>query len=128
MKHFKDRIKYALEKRGITPVEIAEMVGKSRYAIHKYLSGKSAPTPSSTVSLAEKLNVSYDWLRLGEGSFDDPFDSKKFYDDAYRTFEPREIYIKKQKIVLRKMHSGAASITLNLTPEEYSDLMIQAIK
>ena len=59
---FKDRLKYAMETRGIRAVDIVENTDIPKGAISYYLSGKSQPKSDRLYVLAKYLNVSEAWL------------------------------------------------------------------
>jgi transcriptional regulator with XRE-family HTH domain len=131
MKHFegfKERLRYAMEKKPISATALAKELGCSDALISKYLKGRSAAPASTTVSLSQVLNVSYDWLRLGEGTYEDKFDGSRFYENTYKTFSPTEEVKTVQRVILKKKLGGHAAIIFNLTSDDYKDLMMQSMK
>lgn len=59
---FKDRLKIAMQQRGIRAVDIVESTDIPKGAISYYLSGKSQPKSERLYVLAKYLNVSEAWL------------------------------------------------------------------
>lgn len=58
----KNRLRTALDVRGMKQVELAEKTGLSRAAINQYLSGYTMPKSDRIYKLATALNVSESWL------------------------------------------------------------------
>lgn len=58
----KDRIKEALELRGMLPIELARKSGINKGSISRYLKGEMIPKQSKIVDMARALNVSPAWL------------------------------------------------------------------
>ncbi len=59
---FKDRLKYAMDIRGIRAVDIVENTDIPKGAVSYYLSGKSQPKSDRLYVLAKYLSVSEAWL------------------------------------------------------------------
>lgn len=59
---FKDRLKYAMDVRGIRAVDIVENTDIPKGAISYYMSGKSQPKSDRLYVLAKYLGVSEAWL------------------------------------------------------------------
>ncbi len=62
----KDRVKQRMEELGFTQTALAEKVGVSVPSIQWLVSGKTKNPPRYISKLAKVLDVSYDWLLLGE--------------------------------------------------------------
>lgn len=62
MEEIKDRLKEALELRGMMPVELAKKSGVTKGAISKYLKGTVKPKQNAIGAMAEALDVSPAWL------------------------------------------------------------------
>jgi RNA polymerase primary sigma factor len=75
-----DRIKAAMEARGITQSALASEVGASRAAVSAWLSGDRTPSRENITALATALDVPEPWLLYGVGS--EPFSRDKEADRA----------------------------------------------
>lgn len=65
---YADRLALALQEQGMTPVELAALLGVKRQAIEKLLRGDSKSLNSKNNSLAAAtLKVDPDWLATGKG-------------------------------------------------------------
>lgn len=62
-----ERIKYARERAGMSPSDLAETLKISPQAVQNWEYGKTAPKLSRFESLAEALDVSKEWLMTGKG-------------------------------------------------------------
>ncbi len=58
----KDRLREAMEKRGVKAVTLCEITGIPKGAISYYLAGKSQPKADRVHLLGKALNVSEAWL------------------------------------------------------------------
>ena len=58
----KDRLRQALEMRGVKAVELSEKTGVPQGAISYYLAGKSQPKADRLYIIAKALDVSEVWL------------------------------------------------------------------
>lgn len=61
------RIRQAREDKGYTQEYIAEVLGISRQAVHKWEKDRTNPDTHNLISLAELLGVSVDFLATGDG-------------------------------------------------------------
>lgn len=59
---FPERLREAMQKRGVTQQELAEYVGKSRQAIGYYADGSSSPDWETLANIARYFGISADWL------------------------------------------------------------------
>jgi transcriptional regulator with XRE-family HTH domain len=57
-----DRLKEALEIRGMKPIELSERLDISRGTISYYMSGKSSPKADRLNLICSTLNVSETWM------------------------------------------------------------------
>jgi transcriptional regulator with XRE-family HTH domain len=64
---FKDRLKVAREKAGLTQTQLAEAVGMTQATISELERGKSAST-AFNARIAKECSVSAIWLETGEGA------------------------------------------------------------
>lgn len=62
MENLKDRLKLALEIRGMTAAELARRSGVDKGAISHYLKGEFTPKQSAVGKMATALSVSPAWL------------------------------------------------------------------
>ena len=71
---FSERLNICLDKEGFPPKNcgriqsLAEMVGLTHRGASKWVNGQSTPPAKKYASLAQKLNVSEEWLRTGNGA------------------------------------------------------------
>lgn len=66
----KDRLKKALDYKGVKPIDVCEKTGIPKSAMSYYLSGRSEPKANRLYVIAKALDVSEAWL-LG---YDVPID------------------------------------------------------
>lgn len=66
MEDLKDRLRMALELRGMTAAELSRRSGVDKGALSKYLKGEFTPKQSAVGKMARALDVSPAWL-LGFG-------------------------------------------------------------
>ncbi|TDB44146.1 hypothetical protein C5468_22885 [Photorhabdus luminescens subsp. mexicana] len=66
MKYFNERLKEALELRGMTPTNLAHRIGVQGGYISKLLSGQISNT-KHIGAISECLNVNIGWLKSGDG-------------------------------------------------------------
>ncbi len=64
---FKDRLKYLLEKEGVTSYRIWKDTAITKGTLGNYLLGKTTPNKSNIGLLASYFGVNEDWLWKGEG-------------------------------------------------------------
>ncbi len=81
-----NRIKSAREETGITQEELAENVGISRAAIARYESGEIEPKIKNLVAIAQRLNVTTDYLLGLEIQPKDPL-TKGLSEEAIKALE-----------------------------------------
>ncbi len=73
-KDFSKRLNDALDKAGFPPKNkgriklLAEMMGLSHRGAGKWLNGETVPPAKKIYFLAEKLNISVEWLCFGKGN------------------------------------------------------------
>lgn len=60
------RVRELLETRGITRVQLADAMGVSTMAVHKWVSGQAYPSADKLPQLARLLNCTIDELFDGE--------------------------------------------------------------
>lgn len=71
---FSERLNLCLDKEGFPPKHcgriqlLAEMIGLTHRGASKWVNGQSTPPAKKYASLAQKLNVSEEWLASGKGS------------------------------------------------------------
>lgn len=63
---FRDRLAYAIQEAGLSNSEFSRRTGLHRSTILNYLNGKFVPKRKEMETLASVLNVSLQWLMLGE--------------------------------------------------------------
>lgn len=62
MEKFTERLRKAMELRGMTQAEIIEKTGINKGALSSYVSGRYEPKQNNTYLLAQALDVSVAWL------------------------------------------------------------------
>jgi transcriptional regulator with XRE-family HTH domain len=77
----KKRIKQLRKEKGLTGTALAELIGVSQGNISDWENEKrtSTPTTKALIAMAKELNVSLNWLLLGEGN--QYLDEKRIYDN-----------------------------------------------
>ncbi|MBX4265486.1 helix-turn-helix domain-containing protein [Clostridium estertheticum] len=63
---FAENLKSLRQERHISQEELAEIVGVSRQAVSKWEQGSGYPEMEKLLVLSKKLNISLDYLMLGE--------------------------------------------------------------
>ena len=66
---FKDRLKRALEIRGVKTYAIGRDTAVSRQSVDNYCAGRK-PQYDKAIIIAEYLNINLNWLMTGEGKMD----------------------------------------------------------
>ena len=69
----KDRLREALEHKGMKPAELADITGIPKSMVSYYLSGKSVPRADRIYEIAKVLDVSEAWIM----GFDVPMEKEK---------------------------------------------------
>ena len=59
---FSDRLKAAMEERGVSQVELGEMLKVHRQAVHRWVVGEVEPKVLTAVAIADLLDVDVAWL------------------------------------------------------------------
>ena len=59
---FKERLKQAMDARGISATELSNKSGINKSQISRYLSGERSPKQDAVEQMAKVLNVSVVWL------------------------------------------------------------------
>lgn len=67
---FADNLKFIRKERHISQEELAEIMGVSRQAVSKWEQGSGYPEMEKLLALSKELNVSLDYLMLGEKESD----------------------------------------------------------
>ena len=89
------RIRWAIEERQLTQVEVANRVGLTQATVSNWVTDTSRkPSGPSLLKLANALGISPDWIVTGAG---DPFDVSTVWDKGerellslYRGMGPKE--------------------------------------
>lgn len=105
MLEFKDRLKFLLEKEGVTAYRIWKDTAITKGTIANYIEGKTSPNRSNVSILASYFNVNENWLLNGEGKMnsftrsksDEPYlvtkSGVKYYEMANGKFRMRVPFI-----------------------------------
>nr|WP_182312138.1 XRE family transcriptional regulator [Comamonas testosteroni] len=76
MSEYRERLKEAMEKRGVKTTELANGMGISYQAVKRVLDGLStAFTAANNAKAAFFLRINPNWLATGEGPIESPFDA-----------------------------------------------------
>ena len=67
-----ERIKKIRKSSGLTQAEFADRIKASRDKIASYETGRVVPTDTTLSMISKVFNVSYVWLKTGEGPMEDP--------------------------------------------------------
>lgn len=81
-----DRIKEMRERQGFSQRQLARMCGFSIHQVHRYENGMTEPSATALATLAEKLNVSTDYL-LGLSDFPQSYAPESLRTDETRLLE-----------------------------------------
>lgn len=73
----KDRLRYAMDARGLRAVDIVERAGIPKGTISYYLNGKTEPKADRLYVLAKVLNVNEAWLLGFDIPMERPEENKK---------------------------------------------------
>ena len=57
-----EKLKFALEMRGMTQKELANKAGLTEVSICRYVNGDRAPNAKTIIKICKALNISADWL------------------------------------------------------------------
>lgn len=63
---FVQRVKQAMEEKGISQADLVKLTGISKGSISQYLSGKNIPRQKKLNAIANALNVTPEWLTESE--------------------------------------------------------------
>lgn len=74
---FRDRLREAMEIRGMRAVDLVEKTGIPKVTVSYYLSGKTVPRSDRLYSLAKALNINEAWLLGYDVSIERSPESKK---------------------------------------------------
>lgn len=64
---FRNRLRAAMQLRGVTGVELAKRVGLTESAVSRWFTADNMPGGQVMARLAPALNVSSTWLLMGQG-------------------------------------------------------------
>ena len=68
----KDRIKKIRKDRKLNQTKFGELIGATQAMITSYETGAVVPSDSMLKLISKEFNVSYAWLKTGEGPMHDP--------------------------------------------------------
>lgn len=63
---FVQRVKQAMEEKGISQADLVRLTGLSKSSISQYLSGKNIPRQKALTAIADALSVTPEWLTKSE--------------------------------------------------------------
>lgn len=70
MERFSDRITFARKRLGLSQAQLASILGVSRGACGQWEQGVSTPSVAHMAELARVMEVSFEWLATGRGTFE----------------------------------------------------------
>jgi len=82
------RIKTALDLRGMRQAALAEAVGTSAASVSAWVADRKPPKPENVEAIAAALGVEASWLQFGEGEgpVPDPAEERTAYEQALRWY------------------------------------------
>ena len=83
----KDRIKQVREQNKLSLTKFADALGLTVSAVSLYESGKREPSNAVLTSMAKTFNVSFAWLKTGEGPMEDPMPDMALVDKITETYQ-----------------------------------------
>lgn len=92
MKKFAGRIRLSMLYAGYTQMRLSKEIGLTQPEISYYCNDKNLPTLEIIQRLAFTLNVSYNWLKFGEGEYKLK-DSEQLLKEFHSTFSDRLIWL-----------------------------------
>tara|TARA_R110002020_G_scaffold97701_4_gene232887 strand:+ start:8821 stop:9303 length:483 start_codon:yes stop_codon:yes gene_type:complete len=92
MKKFASRLKFSMFYSGYNQTRLANEVGLTQPEISYYCNDKSFPRLEIIQRLAFTLNVSYRWLKFGDGDYELK-DSDQLLEEFHSTFSDRIIWL-----------------------------------
>ena len=81
-----ERIRTIRKLNKLTQTEFAEKIGATRAMIASYEGGVVVPTDSILMLISEKFNISYAWLKTGEGPMEEPLPDDISLDKLTETY------------------------------------------
>ena len=63
---FKERLKSAIDHKGMTQKSLAQVVGITEASMSRYMNGSREPSLKAVVKMSDVLDVSTDWLLKGD--------------------------------------------------------------
>ena len=88
----KDRIRLVRKNNSLTQTEFADRINATRAMIASYEGGAVTPSDSMLKLICKEFNVSYTWLKTGEGPMEDPTSDRDTLDkltDVYQSLPER---------------------------------------
>lgn len=88
----KDRIKAIRKDHSLTQTEFADQIGATRAMIASYEGGAVVPSDTILKLICKEFNVSYAWLKTGEGPMEDPTSDRETLEkltDVYQSLPDR---------------------------------------
>lgn len=82
----KERIRMVREKSGLSLTKFAETLKTSVATVSRYESGDRTPSDALLNLMCQKFNISYAWLKTGEGPMEDPAAEVSVMDKLAETY------------------------------------------
>ena len=97
MDTFRDRLRHARERFGLSQAALAERIGLSRGVIFNLENKDSAKQPIVIEAICRELNISKSWLLDGVGSMEPDNERAKILDELYHVCselsEAQQLYV-----------------------------------
>lgn len=116
-----DRIKQVRKLFGMTQEEFGKTIGRTRIAVAQYESGARKPDDTVIKLIAEKLGISENWLKTGEGEMIVKNDSDKV-SRIYKAIE-RIRKNKVQKYLQRVIENSIKEKNIDELLEIFADIL-----
>lgn len=88
----KDRIKQVRKANNLNQTEFGERIGATQAMLTSYETGRVIPSDAVLKLISKEFQVSYAWLKTGEGPMEDPVSDDAAIDrltDTYRSLPDR---------------------------------------
>ena len=88
----KERIKAIRKRSGLNQTEFGYRIGATQAMLTSYETGRVTPPEPTLKLICKEFNVSYTWLKTGEGPMEDPTSDRDTLDrltDVYQSLPER---------------------------------------
>ena len=124
---FGGRLKYLMDKKGLTANRLAVIMGIHASTIANYISNSTDPHPKKLDLLSEHLGVNVDWLKNGVGVAEKKLSSDKATENG-DLYKKTEVNFQEALHVLDKVENSHNKSDLELVREFMSGLIFEVEK